>query len=65
MAISKNYTYKCVDCSRHNRIMGAKALMCILSAHTVSQGYIDSVVSRVIHTLVCTNMQHVTDQNNI
>ena len=23
--ISKNYTYKCVDRSRHNRIKGAKA----------------------------------------
>ena len=23
--ISKNYTYKCVDCSRHNEIKGAKA----------------------------------------
>ena len=29
--ISKNYTYKCVDRSRHNGIKGAKAkLMCTL-----------------------------------
>ena len=46
--ISKNYTYKCVDRSRHNRIKGAKAINVHTNqilAHTFSHGTLDSVVS--------------------
>ena len=50
--IIKNYTYKSVVCTRHNGIKGAKAKWQIL-AHTFSHGTLDSVVSLVIHTLVC------------
>ena len=55
--ISKNYTYKCVDRSRHNGIKGAKAKINVhtnqILAHTFSHGTLDSVVSLAIHTLVC------------
>ena len=54
---SKNYTYKCVDRSRHNGIKGAKARYDVhtnqILAHTFSHGTLDSVVSWAIHTLVC------------
>ena len=47
--ISKNYTYKCVDRSRHNRIKGAKAKINVhtnqILADTFSHGTLDSVVS--------------------
>ena len=35
--ISRKFAYKCVDCSRHNRIKGA-------IVHTFSDGIFDSVV---------------------
>ena len=44
---SKNYTYKCVDRSRHNGIKGAKANVHTnqILGHTFSHGTLDSVVS--------------------
>ena len=45
--ISKNYTYKCVDRSRHNGIKGAmtKCVTKIWLVCTFSLGTLDSVVS--------------------
>ena len=53
--INKNYTYKCVDSSKHNGIRVTKLNMHTnqIIAHTFSHGTLDSVVSQVINTFVC------------
>ena len=56
--ISKKYTHKCVDGSRHNIVKGAARLKFNMHtnqilAHTFSHGTLDSIVTWVIHTLVC------------